>query len=253
MNLKVLIVDDESLSRTRLRQLLSTEPHVEIVAECADGKSALEAIRQKSPDLVFLDIKMPELDGFGVIKSLLGGRIPAIIFVTAYDQFALQAFDVHAVDFLLKPFDRGRFQTAIQRARERLRNHAEGNRQLISEALATLEAYRNRLDHFTVKSDGRIHIVKTSDIDWIGAADNYAELHVGKTSYLFRMTLHALAERLAKHQFVRISRSRLVNLSRVKEMRPKAHGDCVILMQNGARLSASRTYRRNLLELFRNS
>lgn len=247
MKLKVLIAEDEPVSRERLRQLLQAERLVEIVAECATGFEALNAVRQTRPDIMFLDVKMPDLDGFGVVKGLSGAHLPVIVFVTAYDRFALKAFEVHAADYLLKPFDRERFKTALQRARERLQRNPEAlNNQALSEVLATLPARLNRRERVTVKSQGRISFVNTVEIDWIRAADNYVELHVRGTTHLLRTTITALSDQLPLNRFARISRSHLVNLDRIKEMRSKSHGDYLVVLQDGTRLTASRNYRKNL-------
>jgi len=250
MKLRVIIADDESLSRERLRFLLRDDPEVEIVAECANGKEAVETIKATSPDLLFLDVTMPELDGFGVIESLAGHRLPAIIFVTAYDRFALRAFEVYAVDYLLKPFERGRFQTALERARHRLQAGPDNRtHHLLSEVLATLETRQNGLQRFTIKSQGRLRILNTDEIDWICAADNYAELHAGKSSHLLRKSIASLAAELPQDQFARISRSILVNVRRIKEILPRPHGDCQIVLDGGTRLPGSRNYRSNLARL----
>lgn len=247
MKLRVLIADDEPLARERLRHFLRSEPNIEIVAECATGIDTVKSVRKASPDLLLLDVQMPGLDGLEVIQSLGTDHSPGIIFVTAYDQYALRAFEAHAVDYLLKPFDRGRLQIALRRARERLqRDTATPTNVWLSKVLATLDPPQNCLERVTIKSGGRISIVKTAEIDWIGAADNYVELHVGNSCHLLRMTIGALADQLSKNHFVRISRSLLVNLSRVKEIRRKFHGDCLIILENGTCLSASRSYRKHL-------
>src|SRR6185503_2573940 len=179
MNLRVLIADDELLARQRLRQFLQLEPRTEVVAECENGTEAVKTIREKSPDVAFLDIKMPGLDGFGVLKALDGIRLPAIVFVTAYDEFATRAFDIHAVDYLVKPFDRQRFQTALQRVRERLQGNAAQSASSLADLMANLGARVKPLDRVTVKSGDRITLLKVAEIEWIGSADNYVELHVG--------------------------------------------------------------------------
>ena len=250
MKLRVLIADDEPLSRERLRELLRAEPGTEVVAECLNGMEAVNAIRQKSPDLVFLDVKMPELDGFGVLEALNGARLPAIIFVTAYDRYALRAFEAHAVDYLLKPFERERFQIALRRACQRLQaGPGLQSSSSLTDLLASLGAPLKPLERMTIKSGDRIKLVKVAEIDWVSAADNYVELYVGKTSHLVRITITALAVQLPQDQFVRISRSVLVNVDRIKEIRPKAHGDYLIFLCNGTRLPGSRNYRRNLAGL----
>jgi two-component system LytT family response regulator len=244
---RTLIADDEPLARERLRQLLQNEPEIEIVGECADGREAVEAIRKESPDLLFLDVQMPELDGFGVVEAIGTEPAPVIVFVTAYDQFALRAFEVHAVDYLLKPFDRERFQTALRRALERVR-HREGRAltQQLSALLAEGKPPPKPLERLAVKSGGRALLVKTDDIDWIEAADNYVTLHVGKESHLLRDTVSALEGRLAPEKFVRISRSTIVNVERVKELRPLFHGEYAVTLHNGTRLTLSRRYRHKL-------
>ena len=251
--LRVVIADDEPLARESLWRFLRAEPNIEVVAECVNGSEAVKAIREKLPDLVFLDVKMPELDGFGVLEAINGDHLPAIILVTAHDQYAVRAFEANAVDYLLKPFNRERFQAALRRARARpARESVAQNNQLLTEVLASLETKAARLERVTVKSNGRIYILKTAEIDWIRAADNYAELHTGKIVHLVRMTIGALADKLP-NQFVRISRSLLVNLNRIKEIRPKSHGDCWVVLENGPRLTASRSYRKDLVERLGNS
>jgi two-component system LytT family response regulator len=247
MKLRVLIAEDESLSRERLRQFLETETLTEIVAECVTGQEALKAIQQTLPDIVFLDVKMPDLDGFSVIEGLSGAHPPVIIFVTAYDRFALRAFEVHAADFLLKPFDRDRFQKALWRARDAVRRNREHHAlEKIANSLAALKVRPKSLGRFAVKSRGRVVFVKTDEIEWIRGAHNYSELHAGKSVHFLRQTLATLEHQLLPNQFMRISRSLLVNLDRIKEIRPKTHGDYLVIMQDGKRLTASRNYRKDL-------
>jgi len=243
----VLIADDEALGRARLRDLVRSEPNLELVAECSDGLEALKAIREKSPDLVFLDVRMPELDGFAVLEALKGHRVPAVIFVTAHREFAVRAFEVHAVDYLLKPFDKERFRAAVRRARGVLQRDAGARSdQLLSAVMATLQTRRKRLERLLVKSHGRISMIATGEIDWIGTAANYAELHVGKRSYLLRTPIKSLASQLSREQFIQISRFHLVNVDRIKEVRSKPHGDYEVLLHDGTRLPGSRTHREKL-------
>lgn len=252
MNLRVLIADDELLARQRLRQFLRVEPRTEVVAECVNGAEVVKAIREKSPDVAFLDIKMPELDGFGVLKALDGIRLPAIVFVTAYDEFATRAFDIHAVDYLVKPFDRERFQTALHRARERLYSQARAqSASSLADLMANLGAGVKPVDRVTVKSGDRITLLKVAEIEWIGSADNYVELHVGNTTHLMRITMSTLANQLSENQFVRISRRVIVNLNCIKEIQPKSHGDFLVLLRTGTRLQGTRNYRQNLAGLLR--
>jgi len=254
MNLRVLIADDEPLCRQRLRQFLRAEPGNELVGECINGTEAVTAIRKQAPDVVFLDVKMPELDGFDVIKSLSDIRLPAIVFVTAYDQFALRAFETHAVDYLLKPFNRVRFQTALRRVRERLqRDLSSKDDPTLLNLLKTIDSRHSSLERVTIRSDGRITVLKTAEIDWICAADNYVELHLGKATHLLRTTVTALASQLPQNRFVQTSRSLLVNVDRIKEIRPKAHGDYSIILRDGTSLPGSRNHRRQLERLLFNS
>lgn len=245
MKIRTLIVDDESLARDRLRQLLQNEPAIEIIGESSDGREALAAIVSVVPDLVFLDVQMPELDGFGVLEALGAGPMPLIVFVTAHDRFALRAFEVHAVDYLLKPFDRERFQKALRRAVEHVRNRdAEAIRQRQSALLADLQA-----SQIAVKSGGHLVWVKVDAIDWIGSADNYAELHVGAKSHLLRETLSVLENRLPPEKFVRISRSAIVNIQRVRELHRLFYGGYEVVLAGGARLTLSRRHRDKLKQL----
>lgn len=245
MKIRTLIVDDEPLARDRLRQLLRDEPDIEIVGECADGSEVVAAIRKAPPDLVFLDVQMPELDGFGVIDAIGDGPMPVIVFVTAHDRFALRAFEVHAVDYLLKPFDRERFQKALRCAVEQVRNRDQG---AIRRRQAALLGDWSPAQ-LAVKSGGHVVWVKLDDIDWIGSADNYAELHVGAKSHLLRETLGTLEARLAPEKFVRISRSAIVNAQRIKELHRLFYGGYELLLQGGTRLTLSRRYRDKLKQL----
>ena len=242
-------MDDEPLARERIRQLLHKEPDIEILGECADGRDAVAAIGKYKPDLVFLDVQMPELDGFGVLDQLERRVMPAIVFVTAYDQFALRAFEVHALDYLLKPFDSGRFKKALERARERIqRLPADDLSRRISELLADLKPApkQNRL---AIKSGGKVLVLKIDDIDWVEAADNYVNLHIGNESHLHRETMAALEARFPAEKFMRISRSTMVNIERIKELQPMFHGEYSVILRNGTRLTLSRGYREKLNQL----
>jgi len=248
--LRVLIADDEPLARQRLRQFLASESNIEIVAECANGNDTVLFARKTSPDLVLLDVQMPELDGLEVIQRLGKDRLPVIIFVTAHDQYAVRAFEAHAVDYLLKPFDRERFRKALNRAREVLLGYREHlATATLCELVAALKSRRKPLESLTIKSAGRFSFVKISQIDWIRGADNYVELHVKGLVHLLRQPIGKLEQQLPADQFVRISRSLLVNLDRVKEMRSKSHGDYFLILQDGTKLTAGRTYRATLQRL----
>jgi two-component system LytT family response regulator len=250
MKVRTLIVDDELLARERLRQLLESEPEIELVGECADGNEAVAAIQREAPDLIFLDIQMPELDGFGVLHAITADPPPVIVFVTAHDKFALRAFEVHAVDYLLKPFDRERFKKALSRALERVK-HREGGPQKQGQAavLTELKPPARPLERLAVKTGGRVIFVKLTDIDYIEAAHNYVELHVEKQSHLLRETLNAIEARLPVEKFVRISRSVIVNIERVKELQPLFYGEYTVTLHNGTRLTLSRRYRDKLQQL----
>lgn len=247
MTLRVLIADDEPLARGRLRELLLAEQDVRLVGECSSGKETLNAVGKESPHLLLLDIRMPEMDGFEVVRALGTNRLPIIVFVTAYDQYALRAFDACAVDYLLKPFDCERFREALRRAREMVK--VGGSRQSAAEILdvvAALKAPPKSIERFAVRSGGRVVFVKAREIEWIQSADNYAELHLGNTVHLLRQSLGALEQQLPPNSFLRISRSVIVNLDRVKELRPKSHGDFVIVLRDGTRFPGSRNYRAGL-------
>lgn len=248
--IRTLVVDDEPLARERTRKLLEKAKDIEVLGECSNGSDAVESIGNLQPDLVLLDVQMPELDGFGVLERLRGRKLPAIIFVTAHDKFALRAFDVHALDYLLKPFDAERFNQALDRARERLRT-PEGDdlNQRISELLADLKGPAKTLDRLAVKTGGKVLLLRTEDIDWVEAADNYVNLHIGSESHLHRETMSALESRLPVEKFMRISRSTIVNVERIKELQPLFHGEYSVILRNGARLTLSRSYRDRLQQL----
>ena len=250
MKTRAMIVDDEPLARERLREWLAAEPDLEVIGECGDGRAAVEMIRREKPDLVFLDVQMPELDGFGVLQELAGEDLPTVVFVTAYDQFAVQAFEVHAADYLLKPYDRERFRKALGRALERCRQRqAGGVQEQLAALLADLRPAAKPVDRLAIKTDGRVMLVKTEDIDWIEASDNYVVIHVGTERHMLRETMTALEGRLAARKFVRISRSVIVNVDRIKELQPMFHGEYVVILRNGTKLTLSRNYRDKLPEL----
>ncbi|MGZ8939376.1 MAG: LytR/AlgR family response regulator transcription factor, partial [Limisphaerales bacterium] len=218
--------------------LLNAEPHVELLAECRDGEEALAAIQNLRPDLVFLDLRLPRLDGFSLIKQLNGSR-PVIIVVTADDRFALKAFELEAADYLLKPIRRERFQSALRRGRERLQSNAEQRQSADNPSVAT----PTEIERLTISSRGRILVIKTAEVDWVCSAGNYVEIHIGSTVHLMRASLGALRNKLPQNSFLRISRSSVVNLDRIKEIRPKTHGDYVVILQDGTLLNGSRNFR----------
>lgn len=241
MKIRTLIVDDEPLARERIRILLRAEPDVEIAAECGSGAEAVEQITRLKPDLLFLDVQMPEMDGFQVLQNLPGDQLPIVIFATAFDQHAVRAFDAHALDYLLKPFKPARFKEAVQRAREQLtrRDTGPATRGL----LALLAERNNQLSRLAVKTDDKITFVNVSDVDSIESAGNYVVLHVGKENHILRDTLSNLETRLPAKQFYRVSRSAIVNLERIKELQPMFRGESVIVLKNGRTIPTTRTAR----------
>jgi two-component system LytT family response regulator len=247
--IRALVVDDEPLARERLRMLLSGHSWLEVAAECQTGIEAIDAITRLNPDLVFLDIQMPGASGFDVIQAIGPARMPLVIFVTAFDHYALQAFEVHALDYLLKPFDRERFDQALWRARQQLERRSSGDleRRLL-ELMQDLKPAAPRLERFVVKSGGRVFFVRSDEIDWIEAAGNYVKLHVGGDTHLFRETMNALEAQLDPDTFYRIHRSHIVNIERVKELQPWFNGEYVVFLRNGTRLTLSRGYREKLQE-----
>lgn len=248
MKIRTLIVEDEPLASERLRVLLEADADIEVLGECANGRAAVAQIEKLRPDLIFLDIQLPELDGFGVIGAL-NSVLPAIVFTTAYDKFALKAFEVHAIDYLLKPFDRERFQKALAHAKTQLLGERHAHEAALRKMIADLRPEPKPPERLTVRSSGRMALIKIDEIDWINAADNYVNLHVGMSEHFHRETMNALEARLAPEDFVRISRSCIVNVHRVKELQSTFNGAYTVILQNGTRLSASRGYRANLKRL----
>jgi two-component system LytT family response regulator len=247
--IRALVVDDEPLARERVTTLLQGEADIEVVGECRDGHEAVDTILRTEPDLVFLDIQMPGADGFDVIKAVGPDRMPLVIFVTAYDQHALRAFEVRALDYLLKPFDRDRFRGALARARAQIESRETGD--LRRRLLALVQELRPgpaRADRLVVKTGGKLFFLRADEIDWIEAAGNYAKVHVGAESHLLRETMNTLETRLDPDQFFRIHRSRIVNMERIKEMQPWFNGEYVVILKNGVKLTLSRGYREKLQE-----
>ena len=245
--IKVLVADDEPLARERLSGLLSQEPDIEVVGEARDGEEAVTAIHDDSPDLVFLDVQMPQMSGFDVIEAVGTDKMPLVIFVTAYDQHALKAFQVRALDYLLKPFDRERFRDALSRARKQLERDENGDlgRRLLA-LVKDLRRDQPKSDRLVVKSGGRLFFLRTDEIDWVEAAGNYVRLHVGPGSHLLRETMNAIEGRLDPEKFFRIHRSRIVNMERIQELQPWLNGEYAVLLRTGTRLTLSRGYREKL-------
>jgi len=248
--IRTVIVDDEPLARERMRSLLGSEADVEVVGEARDGVEAVEAILGQSPDLVFLDVQMPKLDGFEVIQTVGADRMPAVVFVTAYDQHALRAFEVQALDYLLKPFDHERFQGALKRVRRQMDSQETGDlgRRLLALVKDLKTDRPTRSDRLVVKSGGRLFFLRSDEIDWIEAAGNYVRLHVGNEGHLLRETMNSIEGRLNPDIFFRIHRSHIVNIERIKELQPWFNGEYVVILRNGSRLTLSRGYREKLQE-----
>ena len=253
MIIKTIVVDDELLARQRITDLLAAESDVTVVAECANGAEAIQAILTWQPDLLFLDVQMPELGGFEVLQQLQNGRsLPNIVFVTAYDQYALRAFDVHALDYLLKPFAKDRFQQTLQRVREQLTVQRQ---KVFQERLAAFienlpQTYPQRL---AIRSQERVYFVSVANISWIEAAGNHVKLHEGQASHLLRKTMKEIQATLAPHQFLRIHRSLIVNVNHIQELQPWARGEYVLILSDGTRLHSSRSHRAQIEAFLKSS
>jgi two-component system, LytTR family, response regulator len=252
--IRAIIVDDEPLARDGVRLHLSSQPDIDVIGEAGSGEDAVTLIETVRPDLLFLDVQMPGLDGFGVLDAIGAAQMPVTIFTTAYDQFAVRAFDAHAVDYLLKPYDPERFGRALDRARGLI---AGRRRQQLDERLASLlDELRSRneyIERLIVRSGGRIVILRTSEIDWIEAASNYVRLHAGGREYLLRETMTALEAKLDPSEFVRIHRSTMVRIERIRELEPLFQGDYVVILENNTRLTSSRGYRDRLQNMLQGS
>ncbi|HWW61870.1 MAG TPA: LytTR family transcriptional regulator DNA-binding domain-containing protein [Thermoanaerobaculia bacterium] len=246
--IRALIVDDERHARQKIRTLLASQPDIEIVRECANGDDAVKAIVEAHPDLVFLDVQMPGRSGFDVLRDA-GGAVRHVVFVTAFDKYAVQAFEVQALDYLLKPFDRARFDIALQRVRERLRDGIDLQEKL-REIVEQMAPKATPLDRIMIKSAGRITFLRVGEIDWIEAADNYVRLHAGRDAHLIRETMTNLETQLDRRKFVRIHRSAIVNIDAIVEIRSLFHGDHSVLLRSGAEIPLGRAYRERLEAAF---
>jgi two-component system, LytTR family, response regulator len=235
--LKVMIVDDEPLARQSIRLLVDMDPELTVAGECS-GIDAAASILRESPDILFLDVQMPEVDGFDVLDEIGPGAVPAVVFVTAYDQYAIRAFEVHALDYLLKPFDDRRFAMAVERAKQQ----ARGTRQGPDERLVQLLSARpgGYVRRFLVRIRDKVLLIRADDVDWIEAADYYASLHVGGKTHLLRETMTDLEKQLDPERFVRVHRSAIVNVERVQEIHPLFRGDSVLVLQDGTQIRLSR-------------
>jgi two-component system LytT family response regulator len=256
--IRTLIVDDEPIARRGIRQQLRTEPDVEIVGECANGREAVTAIKRETPDLVFLDVQMPLLDGFGVVNAIGAENLPAVVFVTAYDEHAIRAFEVNALDYLLKPIDRDRFRRTLTRVRRQL---SGAKTEQVHRKLATLMAHLEESktegkqikypERVVIKESGRVFFLSVDEIDWINAQGNYVQIHTKDSAHLLRETMNGIETKLDPEKFLRIRRSTIVRIERIREMHPLFNSEYAIILKNGERLTSSRRYRLNLDGLLR--
>jgi len=252
MKIRTLIVDDMQLARERIKMLLAADPEIEVVGECANGRQAVAAIKNLNPELVFLDMQMPKMSGLEVIEAVGAEQMPMVVFVTAYDEFALRAFEVNALDYLLKPFDDERFNKALERVKQQIKQMRRGDfDERLLQLLGDVKNKPEYLKRIPVKTAQYTILVLVEDIDFIKAAGNYLELHVGKDLYLIRERVHQFEQKLDPEQFVRIHRSTIVNINRIKTLHPMFNGDHVIILRDGAKLNMSRTYHEKLLRLLR--
>ena len=248
--LRTIIADDESLARKKLRLLLSSEGGVHVTAECQDGEETVAAVQTQKPDLLFLDIQMPNLDGFQVLDRIAPDQIPIVIFTTAFDRYAIRAFEAHALDYLLKPFNQERLHRAVERAKsEFLKSHEEGVKARIMDLLSSTKKESNRLQRLVFKTAGRVVFLDLNEIDWIEAAANYVKIHTGRDSYLLREGIGHMSAKLDSERFVRIHRSLIVNVSRIRELQPCDNGEYIAVLKNGKELSCSRGCRFELQRL----
>ena len=250
--IRAIIVDDEKPARRRLRELLEKQPEIAIVAECSNGADAVRKIRALRPDLLLLDIQMPELDGFGVVEAIGAAQMPATIFVTAYDRYALKAFEVSALDYLLKPFSDERFERSLARVLSFVRaNRREELSHRILSLLGQIQPKQTQntgapLDRLMIKDGGRVLFLRVEEIDWIEAAGVYVQVHAAGKTWLHRISLGELEARLDARQFLRIHRSTIVNLKRIRELHPHSHGDFLVALHDGTELKLSRSYRQKV-------
>ena len=251
--MRTLIVDDEPLARRKIRALLTGDPDVQVIGECGGGGEAIGSINELRPDLVFLDVQMPEVSGLDVLAALAPDRMPVVIFVTAYDQYCLQAFEYSALDYLLKPVDRKRFRLSLDRAKTRI--HSNRQRGFAADAAAILENWEKRpayLERIAIKTAGRVLLARTEEIDWIEAEGKYVRVHIGDQSHLLRDGMSALESQLDPKKFLRIHRSVIVNLDRIQELEPWFHNEYRVVLGNGTRLMLSRSCKKKLAELLGN-
>ena len=247
--MRVIIIDDELPARKKVRTFLADEPRIEIIGEASNGLEAVNLIEQLRPDLIFLDIQMPGLTGFQVLQALDETIMPAVIFTTAYDEYAVKAFEVNALDYLLKPFDEERFQKALERVNKQNSQNNQYNQ--LTNLLLELKKQPNYLQRLLIKTAGKIIFIKTDEIDWIEAEEKYVQVYVGKDKYLYRETMNALEQQLNPENFTRIHRSYIVRIDFIKELVPWSHGDYLLILQDKTELSLGRNYRDKFLNNYK--
>jgi two-component system LytT family response regulator len=253
MTIRAMIVDDEPLARRRIRDLLAAEPDVSVVAECANGRDAIQAIEASLPDLLFLDIQMPQIDGFEVLATIGVGRVPVVVFVTSYDQFALRAFEAQALDYLMKPFHDQRFDTTMRRARAQLADRGEANVDRLRALLDEVHGNRRYLQRLAVPMGNRNVVIRAQEIDWIGAERNYIRVYAGGRGHLVRESLTRIEAELDPAMFRRIHRSIIVNIDRIQSVESTFRGEYVVVLHDRTRLTSGRSYRETLHALLRPS
>jgi two-component system LytT family response regulator len=253
MSLTVLIVDDEPLARDRLRVLLSRDPEISTICEARDGREAVASIRDCAPHIVFLDVQMPEMDGFDVVKTIGAEYMPTVVFVTAHDQYAIRAFEVNALDYLLKPVIEERFIKALSRSKSHIHSNdaADSYHQIVG-LLETIASPRNYLKRLAVRSSGKTVFVDVEDLDWVQGAENYVELHAAGVTHLLHVTMNALEQSLDSEKFLRVHRSVIVSLGRIQDVQTGVHGEYLITLRDGTRLCSGRTYAHRLKHLLTN-
>jgi two-component system, LytTR family, response regulator len=252
MTIRAMIVDDEPLARRRIRDLLTAVPDVEVVAECANGRDAIQAIEASLPDLLFLDIQMPRIDGFEVLATIGVGRVPVVVFVTSYDQFALRAFEAQALDYLMKPFDDERFDTTLRRARARLGDRQAADVDLRLRALLDeVRGHRAYLQRLALPMSNRNVFIRAQEIDWIGAERNYIRVYTGGRGHLLRESLTHIEAELDPAMFCRIHRSTIVNIDRIQCVESTFRGEYVVVLHDGTKLTSGRSYRETVQTLLR--
>lgn len=253
-SIRTVIADDEGLALKKLRILLSSENGVTVVGECQDGRQAVAAVQTHKPDLLFLDIHMPDLDGFEVLSHIPQDQLPIVVFTTAYDRYAIRAFEAHALDYLLKPFDQARLHHALERARaELLKSHEEGVKARILDLLKAAKSESKTFQRLVIRTAGRVVFLELNEVDWIEAAANYVRIHTGKDSYLLREGIGHMQAKLDPARFVRIHRSFIVNINRIRELQPCDSGEYIVVLKNGKELSCSKGCRSELQRLIDSS